>query len=612
MATRVRAAFYLLLGLTLLASCQCDQERLVQACAPEVCNRIDDDCDGDIDEGLAAITCGSGACQRTVEACVDGRPSECVPGDVTTEVCNGVDDDCNGLVDDGLGVARCGVGACARELASCSDGVASTCEPGPASPEICDGEDDDCDGQVDEGLLGDSCGVGACRRTVDLCGTSTVCEPGAPVDERCNGIDDDCDGEIDDGRCEAPRVACPVARTARVGDAVPLVGEVLSAGGPTRERWEVTTAPAGSRAAPEPPDQRVSSFVPDVAGEYTFELCAIDDDGLEACCTTTLVVSDCTSPPAPPAGTTCDTSWDGRPIVTFPPVATGLRYELVSVAGSTLAAASAGANWMRPSARIAPGGPPPGAAIALEVRACVEDDPACCSTPTPLVVNVVEACTTPIAAAPANVLLSEYVVDGEGSCNPPDCFVCEAGEAIEITNLSNCPVTLDGNHFKYQNASASSGSVRWMNFGAADVIPPRGVYVAIRGRNFAPTCSASLPPESSGLYGLEISTLAMEGNNVCSGWFNNTGGGLSEMQLAIGTVMSQADLDFATSVVLTRVAPYVTAADACVSTGFDALDSCGNVTGGATPAATLDPNQLGRLWHPCDAVVGATPACVRD
>ena len=33
---------------------------------------------------------------------------------------------------------------------------------------------------------------------------------------------------------------------------------------------------------------------------------------------------------------------------------------------------------------------------------------------------------------------------------------------------------------------------------------------------------------------------------------------------------------------------------------------------GATPTTNLSPNQLGRLWHPCDAVVAPVPACVRD
>jgi hypothetical protein len=355
-----------------------------------------------------------------------------------------------------------------------------------------------------------------------------------------------------------------------------------------------------------------STFTPDVAGTYRLEFCARSSEGGEACCTTELTVSSCMSPPPSPAGTACGTSWDGRPIISLPPVPAGQVVDVVDASGMRLATAASGSNWVRPMQRIARGGPVPGVATTVQVRTCLANDLACCSTGTPVTINVVEACTTPIAPTTTNVVLSEYVIAGEGSCNPADCFVCQAGEAVEITNLSNCPVTLDGTHFKYRNANASTGSVRWMNFGAAEIIPPRGVYVAIRGRQHAPLCSASLPMESPNLFGLKVSTLAMQGDNLCSGWFNNTGGGMSEMHLAVGTVMAQADLNFATSNVLTRVAPYQSSSGACISTGFDAVDSCGTVVGGAMPTATLNPNQLGRLWHPCDAVVGATPTCVRD
>jgi hypothetical protein len=43
-----------------------------------------------------------GACQRTVQNCVGGVTQTCTPGAATTEVCNGLDDNCNGTVDDGF------------------------------------------------------------------------------------------------------------------------------------------------------------------------------------------------------------------------------------------------------------------------------------------------------------------------------------------------------------------------------------------------------------------------------------------------------------------------------------------------------------------------------
>ena len=41
--------------------------------------------------------------------------------------------------------------------------------------------------------------------------------------------------------------------------------------------------------------------------------------------------------------------------------------------------------------------------------------------------------------------------------------------------------------------------------------------------------------------------------------------------------------------------------------GFDALGACGEITPDVVPTDELRDNQLGRLWHPCDAVIGAFP-----
>jgi len=54
-----------------------------------------------VDEGLGSTTCGVGACQTTVENCVGGVTQTCTPGTPSTEVCNGIDDNCNGIVDEG-------------------------------------------------------------------------------------------------------------------------------------------------------------------------------------------------------------------------------------------------------------------------------------------------------------------------------------------------------------------------------------------------------------------------------------------------------------------------------------------------------------------------------
>ncbi|MGH7965441.1 MAG: MopE-related protein [Candidatus Binatia bacterium] len=70
----------------------------------EVCNGIDDDADGSIDEGFdvgAACTAGVGACtQSGAKVCTtDGGGTMCnaTPGTPTTEICgNGIDEDCTG------------------------------------------------------------------------------------------------------------------------------------------------------------------------------------------------------------------------------------------------------------------------------------------------------------------------------------------------------------------------------------------------------------------------------------------------------------------------------------------------------------------------------------
>ena len=232
--------------------------------APELCNGLDDDCDGSVDEqdavgctlfyqdgdadgygknGTAKCLCGP-VDQHTAKLagdCNDADPAA-LPGAI--ELCNGKDDDCDGLVDedgsggcdvwykdvdqDGWGVltaSKCQCGPVgqysAQDPGDCNDTV-PTINPGQA--EACNGVDDDCDGAIDEeGATGcvtyfrdfDSDGFGKTGDSKCLCkpgnyyvvtvdgdcnDTALTVWPGAP--EVCNFQDDDCDGQVDEGAAQ--------------------------------------------------------------------------------------------------------------------------------------------------------------------------------------------------------------------------------------------------------------------------------------------------------------------------------------------------------------------------------------------------------------------------
>lgn len=101
----------------------------VSTCTTEGCNGKDDDCDTQVDEGLevgTACTVGVGACARTgVKICAEngsGAVCNATPGSPTAEVCNNIDDNCNGQVDEGLGIISCGQGGCEHAVAACVNG----------------------------------------------------------------------------------------------------------------------------------------------------------------------------------------------------------------------------------------------------------------------------------------------------------------------------------------------------------------------------------------------------------------------------------------------------------------------------------------------------------
>ncbi len=188
----------------------------------ETCNGIDDDCDGTTDESIpanGACTVGVGACQKTGQKTCSNGTFTCnvTPGSPSAEVCNGIDDDCDGAIDEGIaptGTCSAGSGSCAATgQFICKNGALScNAVAGDGSSEVCDGVDNDCDGTVDEGVpTGGSCsaGTGTCNNpgTLVCVGGSYVCDAhaGMPTQEICDSLDNDCDGAIDEENiCATP------------------------------------------------------------------------------------------------------------------------------------------------------------------------------------------------------------------------------------------------------------------------------------------------------------------------------------------------------------------------------------------------------------------------
>lgn len=194
-----------------------------------ICNGIDDDCDRLIDEDYAvsSSSCGIGACYRTGELlCQSGTiVSTCASGNpASTDLCNGIDDDCDGITDEHHIVipTTCGTGACASTgQRLCQNGTeVNTCSPGtPASDANCNGIDNDCDGQTDEHypVSSTNCGVGACYSTgqwqcqngseVNTCIAGTPQTEGPYSSPTCSDlVDNDCNGltDINDPACPPP------------------------------------------------------------------------------------------------------------------------------------------------------------------------------------------------------------------------------------------------------------------------------------------------------------------------------------------------------------------------------------------------------------------------
>ncbi len=231
-----------------------DGDGAINPGASEICNELDDDCDGRIDDDdpdlSGGITWyidydadGYGATAYTTEACEApagyvGDTSDCDDTDGAVhpgagEVCNGVDDDCDGSTDDdddsvsgtssfyadadadGYGDPASSAEACSAPSGHVADD--SDCDDSdggvhPGAEEHCDGLDEDCDGAVDEEAVdgstwyadtdGDGYGdpstsASACDQPSGYVADDSDCDDTDPGDLDSDGLQDCEDDDID-------------------------------------------------------------------------------------------------------------------------------------------------------------------------------------------------------------------------------------------------------------------------------------------------------------------------------------------------------------------------------------------------------------------------------
>ncbi len=233
-----------------------DDDSLVNPDADEVCDGVDNDCDGEVDDepvdapiwytdsdgdGFGDPATGFAACDADAGELVDNG-LDCDDDDpavnpLAIESCDGIDNDCNGTTDDGYAEDALtwyadadadGYGTPVYTTEACDQpdgyvGNPDDCddsEPAawPGADETCDGIDNDCNGEIDDGVLdpvtwyrdADGDGYGDPDDTILTCTPpegyvldGTDCDDGddtvhPDAREYCDTLDNDCDGEIDE------------------------------------------------------------------------------------------------------------------------------------------------------------------------------------------------------------------------------------------------------------------------------------------------------------------------------------------------------------------------------------------------------------------------------
>ena len=141
----------------------CEEEVLP---SDEYCDGLDNNCDGEVDNFVLDESRGD-SCGSSIGSCIYGS-IECVLGEMTCvgglgpheEVCDGLDNDCNGIIDDTEHLGYCYegdtddllYGECHAGVLFCDMGEEVCLNQQLPEEEVCDGLDNDCDGFVDEDL----------------------------------------------------------------------------------------------------------------------------------------------------------------------------------------------------------------------------------------------------------------------------------------------------------------------------------------------------------------------------------------------------------------------------------------------------------------------------
>ena len=243
-------------GVTSISGDCDDSNAVVNPGAEEVCDGLDNNCSGTIDEGQTQFfyedvdSDGFGNEDAMIETCdrptgyvdnaLDCDDNSAFISPVATEACDEVDNNCDGFVDENgalgssawyLDADSDGYGSVGSLLMSCEQpsGYVSNSDDcndadaafSPISAEICDGFDNDCDGAIDDAdgnvvtanvwyLDHDADGYGdplftlsACNQPVNYVADNTDCDDfnfaaSPAAQEVCDGLDNNCDGLTDD------------------------------------------------------------------------------------------------------------------------------------------------------------------------------------------------------------------------------------------------------------------------------------------------------------------------------------------------------------------------------------------------------------------------------